>query len=63
MEKKKLFRAFHDVGFIYLTGHSITESTMQTLFNDNAGGLQVKGRGGQWVDAPPIPGCAIVNGT
>ena len=32
MEKKKLFRAFYDIGFIYLTGHSITESTMQTLF-------------------------------
>ena len=37
--------------------------TITLLFNDEAGGLQVKGRDGQWVDAPPMPGCAIVNGT
>lgn len=37
--------------------------TLTLLFNDSAGGLQVRGKDKQWVDAPPMPGHAIVNGT
>lgn len=37
--------------------------TLTLLFNDNEGGLQVRNSEGQWVDAQPIPGCCIVNGT
>jgi isopenicillin N synthase-like dioxygenase len=36
--------------------------TLTLLFNDNSGGLQVKHANGQYIDAPPIPGCAIING-
>lgn len=36
--------------------------TLTLLFNDQAGGLQVRARDGHWVDAPPMPGHAIVNG-
>jgi isopenicillin N synthase-like dioxygenase len=36
--------------------------TITLLFNDNSGGLQVKHANGQYIDAPPIPGCAILNG-
>lgn len=35
--------------------------TLTVLFQDSAGGLQVKGIDGKWVDAPPIPGTAIIN--
>ncbi|WEW56952.1 hypothetical protein PRK78_002411 [Emydomyces testavorans] len=35
--------------------------TLTLLFNDGIGGLQVKNKHGQWVDAPPLPGHAIVN--
>ena len=37
--------------------------TLTLLFNDLAGGLQVRGKDKQWVDAPPMPGHAIINGT
>lgn len=36
--------------------------TLTLLFNDGVGGLQVRDKQGQWVDAPPKPGHAIVNG-
>jgi isopenicillin N synthase-like dioxygenase len=36
--------------------------TLTLLFNDASGGLQVKHANGQYIDAPPIPGCAIING-
>jgi isopenicillin N synthase-like dioxygenase len=36
--------------------------TLTLLFNDNSGGLQVRNKAGQFVDAPPIPGAIIVNG-
>ena len=36
--------------------------TLTLLFNDDSGGLQVKHANGQYIDAPPIPGCAIING-
>ncbi|OCL05437.1 Clavaminate synthase-like protein [Glonium stellatum] len=35
--------------------------TLTLLFNDNSGGLQVRHADGQYIDAPPIPGCAIIN--
>ncbi|BAE56759.1 hypothetical protein BDV35DRAFT_407350 [Aspergillus flavus] len=35
--------------------------TLTLLFNDSNGGLQVKNQEGQWVDAPPMRGHAIVN--
>jgi isopenicillin N synthase-like dioxygenase len=35
--------------------------TFTLLFNDNSGGLQIRGKDGQWLDVHPIPGCAIVN--
>jgi isopenicillin N synthase-like dioxygenase len=34
---------------------------MTLLFNDSIGGLQVRNKQGEWIDAPPIPGHAIVN--
>ncbi|KAB8231408.1 hypothetical protein ETB97_007227 [Aspergillus alliaceus] len=35
--------------------------TLTLLFNDSNGGLQVKDKAGEWVDAPPMRGHAIVN--
>jgi len=31
------------------------------LFQDDVGGLEVRGRDGQWIAAPPVPGCAVIN--
>lgn len=31
------------------------------LAQDNTGGLQVRPRGGEWIDAPPIPGTFVLN--
>lgn len=36
--------------------------TLTLLFNDESGGLQVRGRDGKFFNAPPVPGCAIING-
>ncbi|KAB8077931.1 hypothetical protein BDV29DRAFT_197924 [Aspergillus leporis] len=35
--------------------------TLTLLFNDSNGGLQVKNKESQWIDAPPMRGHAIVN--
>ncbi|KAL8908520.1 MAG: hypothetical protein Q9171_005413 [Xanthocarpia ochracea] len=35
--------------------------TLTLLFNDLHGGLQVRNKAGDYVDAPPLPGAAIVN--
>ncbi|KAJ4051460.1 hypothetical protein NW761_014550 [Fusarium oxysporum] len=35
--------------------------TLTLLFNDESGGLQVRRADGKYIDAPPIPGCAIIN--
>lgn len=35
--------------------------TLTLLFNDAVGSLQVRNKQGEWMDAPPIPGHAIVN--
>ncbi|KAI1664621.1 non-hem dioxygenase in morphine synthesis N-terminal [Pyrenophora tritici-repentis] len=35
--------------------------TLTLLFNDNSGGLQIRGKDGQWLEVPPLPGYAIVN--
>ncbi|XP_071520189.1 uncharacterized protein [Panulirus ornatus] len=35
--------------------------TMTLLFQDDKGGLQVRDRGGNWVDAEPIPSTILVN--
>lgn len=35
--------------------------TLTLLFNDNSGGLQVRRTDGTYVEAPPLPGCAIIN--
>lgn len=36
--------------------------TLTLLFNDNSGGLQVRGKDGRFLDVPPLPGKAIING-
>lgn len=36
--------------------------TLTLLFNDDSGGLQVRRVDGTYIEAPPIPGCAIING-
>ncbi|KAG7166946.1 2-oxoglutarate-dependent dioxygenase htyE-like 1 [Homarus americanus] len=35
--------------------------TITLLFQDNMGGLQVRERGGSWVEAVPVPGTILVN--
>jgi isopenicillin N synthase-like dioxygenase len=35
--------------------------TLTVLFQDNKGGLQVQNLEGEWIDAPPIPGTAVIN--
>ncbi|KAL2812987.1 hypothetical protein BJX63DRAFT_432276 [Aspergillus granulosus] len=35
--------------------------TLTLLFNDNSGGLQVRTASGEYIEAPPIEGCAIIN--
>lgn len=35
--------------------------TLTVLFQDDAGGLQVQGLDGEWIDAPPIPGTVVIN--
>jgi isopenicillin N synthase-like dioxygenase len=35
--------------------------TLTVLFQDDAGGLQVQGLNGEWIDAPPIPGTVVIN--
>jgi len=35
--------------------------TLTVLFQDEAGGLQVQGLDGRWIDAPPIPGTVVIN--
>ncbi|KAL8860184.1 MAG: hypothetical protein Q9178_003448 [Gyalolechia marmorata] len=35
--------------------------TLTLLFDDSHGGLQVRNKAGDYVDAPPLPGTAIVN--
>ncbi|KAL8703056.1 MAG: hypothetical protein Q9225_008127, partial [Loekoesia sp. 1 TL-2023] len=35
--------------------------TLTLLFNDSHGGLQIRNKAGEYVDAPPIPDAAIVN--
>lgn len=36
--------------------------TLTLLFNDTSGGLQVRNKSGEFINAPPIPGAAIING-
>lgn len=31
------------------------------LYQDNSGGLQVMGKDGTWLDAPPVPGAFVIN--
>ncbi|KAJ6441378.1 oxidoreductase [Purpureocillium lavendulum] len=35
--------------------------TLTLLFNDDSGGLQVRRTDGTYIEAPPVPGCAIIN--
>lgn len=35
--------------------------TLTVLFQDSKGGLQVQDLEGNWIDAPPIPGAAVIN--
>ena len=34
---------------------------LSILLQDDVGGLQVQNGDGEWIDAPPVPGCMIVN--
>ncbi|MBC2606689.1 isopenicillin N synthase family dioxygenase [Pelagicoccus albus] len=42
-------------------GEHTDYGTLTVLFQDNKGGLQVQGLDGEWIDAPPIPGTAVIN--
>ena len=35
--------------------------TITLLYQDQLGGLEVKGVGGCWIQADPLPGCLLVN--
>lgn len=42
-------------------GEHTDYGSITLLFQDDVGGLEVRGRDGQWIAAPPIPGCAVIN--
>ncbi|HXC59268.1 MAG TPA: 2OG-Fe(II) oxygenase family protein [Steroidobacteraceae bacterium] len=42
-------------------GEHTDYGSITLLFQDEVGGLEVCGRDGRWIAAPPIPGCAVIN--
>jgi isopenicillin N synthase-like dioxygenase len=42
-------------------GEHTDYGSITLLFQDDVGGLEVRGRDGKWIPAPPIAGCAVIN--
>ncbi|EFX06610.1 thymine dioxygenase [Grosmannia clavigera kw1407] len=68
-EKDHFFRLLHyppstpeSIGVRLRASPHTDYGTLTLLFNDSNGGLQVRGKDGQWLNVPPISGCAIING-
>jgi isopenicillin N synthase-like dioxygenase len=67
-EKDHFFRLLHypattpdSIGSRLRASPHTDYGTLTLLFNDNSGGLQIRGKDGQWLEVPPIPGYAIIN--
>jgi polar amino acid transport system ATP-binding protein len=46
---------------IWGVGEHTDYGLLTLLFQDTVGGLQVKSRSGQWIQAPPVPGTFVCN--
>ena len=47
--------------YVARCGEHSDYGTITLLYQDQLGGLEVKGVGGCWIQADPLPGCLLVN--